>query len=66
MAKEPYKLEQHRFHLDCKIAGKQYCIDCGLIRLNNDFTRWALDKGCNYKDHQDLERKRKLTNTFLV
>lgn len=59
-------MEDHVFHRDVKICGKQYCVNCSLIRLNNEYTRWAISKGCNYKDHPDNERKRKLTNTFGI
>jgi hypothetical protein len=27
------------------------CKYCGLVYLNNDFTRWAVKMGCNNNDH---------------
>lgn len=27
------------------------CKKCGLMYLNNSFTRWCIDKGCNYEYH---------------
>jgi hypothetical protein len=62
MDREPYKMEPHRF--DTMIAGKQMCSRCGLMRLNNKFTDWAVKKGCNNDDHPDYARMRKLTNPF--
>lgn len=45
--KESYKYVAHSFNRT--IVGKQYCSKCGLMALNNSFTRWAIDKGCmNY------------------
>jgi hypothetical protein len=34
------------------------CNRCGLIYLHNDFTQWAIKKGCNNEDHQEYERMR--------
>lgn len=38
---------------------KTYCINCGLVRLNNAFTDWALRMGCNNRDHTNYENERK-------
>ena len=42
------------------IAGvyKTYCQSCGLIRLNNEFTEWAIRNGCNNRDHPNYENAR--------
>lgn len=42
------------------IAGsyKTYCQGCGLVRLNNDFTAWAIRYGCNNRDHPNYEQAR--------
>lgn len=60
--KDPYKYEPHGPWIPMKGIGKMKCVRCGLVRLNNDFTRWAIDKGCNNEDHPDHDRKRKVTN----
>lgn len=38
------------------VAGKQVCNTCGLVALNNEFTRWAIDKGCDNHLHPEYER----------
>lgn len=40
--------EGHTF--DRTIANIAYCSKCGLVYLNNDFTRWCIKRGCNYSD----------------
>lgn len=42
--KETYKLVGHSFNK--QVCGKSVCSNCGLIALNNEFTRWCVDKGC--------------------
>jgi hypothetical protein len=37
---------------------KTYCQGCGLVRLNNDFTNWAIKHGCNNRDHPGYEAAR--------
>jgi hypothetical protein len=34
------------------------CKYCGLVYLNNRFTKWSIKKGCNSSDHPDYERMR--------
>lgn len=46
----PYSFEGHSYRL-MKGVGKNICIHCGLVILNNDITRWCVDKGCNYAYH---------------
>jgi hypothetical protein len=60
--KEKYKLEPHQF-TECA-GGKQYCRKCGLVALNNEFTRWSIEKGCLSELHPQYKHKRKLTNPF--
>ncbi len=48
--KSKYKKVGHSFGL-LKSVGKQYCHKCGLIALNNEISRWAVGKGCNYHEH---------------
>lgn len=55
--KEVYKYEPHNFN--GTIAGKKYCLKCGLVALNNSFTKWGIDKGCNNKEHPGYENQRK-------
>lgn len=33
----------------------QFCTNCGLISLGNDYTKWAINKGCNYKEHSQAD-----------
>jgi hypothetical protein len=35
------------------------CDHCGLVYLNNNFTRWAIKNGCNNRDHPNYEVERK-------
>jgi hypothetical protein len=55
--KEPYKYEAHNFNRS--IVGKQYCSKCGLIALNNKFTEWSINVGCNAEDHPNYKKERK-------
>jgi hypothetical protein len=61
---ETYEMEPHNFKDGVKVGGKVFCLHCGLIALNNPFTRWAIDKGCLANLHPDYQRMRKLTNRF--
>jgi hypothetical protein len=44
---------------DREIVGKAYCSYCGLLKLNNKFTQWAIKIGCDNRNHPDYEKKRK-------
>lgn len=57
--KEAYKMEPHGPWIPLKGTGKHYCLGCGLIDLNNDFTSWAIKKGCNNKEHPQYSSMRK-------
>lgn len=59
---EKYKYEGHSFSRS--IAGKKYCTRCGLIALNNEFSRWSVDKGCLNNLHPSYKAQRKKTNIF--
>lgn len=61
--KEQYKHEPHSFKEDCRITGKPYCSKCGLIALNNPFTRWSIEKGCLSELHPSYEAQRKKATT---
>jgi hypothetical protein len=37
---------------------KPYCVRCGLVRLNNVFTTWAIQHGCNNREHPNYETAR--------
>lgn len=56
--KPTYSFEAHRW--GGTICGKQYCGNCGLIRLNNRFTEWAIKMGCKNDLHPAYNNKRKL------
>lgn len=62
--KEDYTYEPHKFVFS-KSAGKQYCIKCGLVNANNDFTVWAIQKGCMNELHASYKNQRlKFTKQF--
>lgn len=63
--REPYKFEPHNFNAR-KIAGKPYCCHCGLVALNNEFTRWAVKMGCNNGDHPQHDTVRKSYTGALI
>ena len=52
-----YKLVHHVFNK--KIVGKPYCSKCGLIALNNDFTRWSVRMGCDSDLHPRYKSERR-------
>jgi hypothetical protein len=54
--KEKYKMQPHNFK--GRIIGYAYCQACGLIKLRNDFTQWAIAKGCKNSDHPDYAAAR--------
>lgn len=59
MAKEAFTFEPHGPWIPLRGTGKHYCLGCGLISLANDPSRWAVEKGCNYKDHPSYKVKLK-------
>jgi hypothetical protein len=62
--KEEYEYQPHKFVFS-KAAGKQYCVYCGLVNTNNDFTKWAVNKGCQNALHPSYKSARKkYTNQF--
>lgn len=62
--KEDYKYEPHRFVFSKQI-GKQYCMYCGLVNSNTDFTSWAVQKGCLNELHPSYRSTRlKFTKQF--
>ncbi len=64
MKKEDYKYEAHQF-VFWKSVGKQYCVKCGLVSSNNDFSIWATQKGCHNEDHVSYaSTRKKYTNKF--
>ena len=58
-----YEMIEHEWQL--KVCGKQVCSGCGLVALNNDFTRWAISKGCMNHLHPDFKNAyRRYTKLF--
>mgnify|MGYP006961047935 CR=1 FL=1 len=58
--KESYQMKGHTFN--GLIAGKSYCMSCGFIALNNEFSRWCIDKGCYADLHPQYQSvKKRLT-----
>lgn len=53
-----YKMVGHTWK-SSKHIPKQFCSGCGLLRLNNDFTRWSIDKGCLNEFHPGFLSARK-------
>ncbi len=61
---EEYEFEKHQF-VQSKTMGKQVCVKCGLVSLNNPFTDWAVQKGCNASLHPSFQSARmKYTRKF--
>lgn len=60
--KESYKHVDHNFK--GKIAGKTYCLNCGLILSNTKFCQWSVDKGCLNKLHSSYQSQRSKTKPF--
>lgn len=57
------KHEPHRF-LSLKRIPWPYCRGCGLLRLKNQITDWAVRHGCNYDEHPGWKQAmRSLTRT---
>jgi len=52
-------IEPHNFNWKLKGCPQFICVHCGLMLLNNDFTRWCVQKGCSYSDHPDYENQKK-------
>lgn len=52
-----YEFVPHQFSRGFTVGGKAFCPRCGLIALNNEFTGWAISKGCNNADHPSFESK---------
>lgn len=49
-----YTMEPHHWK-HVRFMSWQVCAYCGLVALKNDFTRWAMRMGCNYKLHRDYQ-----------
>ncbi|SOK58588.1 hypothetical protein [Yersinia phage fHe-Yen9-04] len=63
--KEEYSHETHQFVFS-RTLGKQYCVKCGLIALNNGLSQWAIEKGCLNELHPSFKSTRsKFTNKFI-
>ena len=45
-----YEYEPHSFR-KTKSLSWPICQHCGLVAINNGFTRWSVDKGCNSRYH---------------
>lgn len=61
--KEAYQMKGHTFNQ--MASGKPVCSNCGLIALNNDFTRWCIDKGCYADLHPQYNSAKKRLTKFL-
>lgn len=53
---EAYQMVAHEFKF--RQGGKLYCTHCGMYKLNNEFTDWAIRMGCMHKQHPSYESKR--------
>jgi hypothetical protein len=56
---DTYKFKPHNFSSGLKAGGKSYCSCCGLVALNNDFSRWSVRMGCFSDVHPEYKNKRK-------
>lgn len=54
---QAYKMVGHSW-TQKKNMSKQICKNCGLVRLNNKFTQWAVDKGCMNELHSGYKAAR--------
>lgn len=52
-----YKMVGHSWS-PLKGVGKNYCTNCGLVALRNQFTDFCVDKGCNYDVHSSYKSAR--------
>lgn len=57
MEKETYTYEPHVWVIH-PLLGKSYCVHCGLIRVQNNFTSWAVEKGCLNRIHPSHDSAR--------
>jgi len=61
--KESYQMKGHSFNK--LLSNKPVCSSCGLIALNNDFSKWCIEKGCYADLHPQYEStKRRLTKMW--
>lgn len=60
--KEKYEMKGHTFNK--MVSSKPVCSNCGLIGLNNDFTRWCIDKGCYADLHPQYNAVKKKFTKF--
>jgi hypothetical protein len=52
-----YRMEPH--NMSGRVNNKPYCVKCGLVSLNNGFSRWSIDKGCLSDLHPSFKTQRK-------
>jgi hypothetical protein len=57
LAKQPYTMQAHSWDSK-KLFHWDVCVDCGLVALKNDFSRWCIRIGCHYKDHAGYRDQR--------
>lgn len=58
MSKQADKYEMVAHEFKFRQGGKLYCTHCGLMKLNNAFTDWAIRVGCMHKSHPSYDSKR--------
>ena len=56
--REPYKMVAH---VPVKMKNSPFtkCKHCGLVYLRNNFSRWAVQKGCDNRKHSSYESQRR-------
>ncbi len=52
-------MEQHNFNWTLAGISKPICSKCGLVRLNNPFTLWCVQHGCDYETARGYNEQRK-------
>ena len=54
-----YSMEAHS-PKKVKVFSWEVCAYCGLVYLRNDFTRFCIKMGCNYKLHREYNNQRNM------
>ena len=49
-------MEQHNWQ--GRVCNWRCCVKCGLILLHNPFTRWCVERGCDYAEHPGFSAAR--------
>lgn len=53
-------MEQHAFNKKLPGLANVVCSKCGLISLNNTFSQFCIQAGCDYEEHPKYNDQRKI------